>query len=118
MTGATGFHAGHVAEEIVARDYLGRDHLIEARRWRCSAGEIDLVMRRDEMLVFVEVKKSRSFARAVKSLSAAQIARICSAAEFYLAQTPRGALTPVRFDLATVDQYGAVDVIENAFAEA
>lgn len=117
MTGATGYHAGRVAEDIVAKDYARRDHGIAARRWRGKSGEIDLIARDGEMVIFVEVKKSRSFASAATRLGRRQMDRIVATAGEFLAKEPRGQLTDVRFDLAVVNGTGAVQVIENAFME-
>ena len=118
MTGTTGYHAGRVAEDVVANDYERRDHGIAARRWRGKSGEIDLIARDGETVVFVEVKKSRSFATAAGRLGRRQMDRIVAAAGEFLAKEPHGQLTDVRFDLAVVNEVGAVQVIENAFMEA
>lgn len=118
MTGSVGYHAGLAAEEIVARDYARRHHDIAARRWRGQSGEVDLIARDGETVVFIEVKKSRSFAHASQRLGRRQMDRICTSASEFLAHEPKGQLTDVRFDLAMVDGSGAVRVIENAFSEA
>ena len=118
MTGSTGYHAGRVAEDTVALEYERRAHAIAARRWRGQSGEIDLIARDGETLIFVEVKKSRSFAGAATRLARHQMDRICAAASEFLAGEPRGQLTDVRFDLAVVNAVGAVHIIENAFMES
>ncbi|WP_019954592.1 YraN family protein [Yoonia vestfoldensis] len=118
MTGHTSYHAGLAAEDIVARDYTGRAHQVAARRWRGKSGEIDLIMRDGDTLVFVEVKKSTNFAQAALRLGRRQMDRLCASASEYLAGEPMGQLTDMRFDLALVDRRGAVNVIENAFMEA
>lgn len=118
MTGDNSYHAGLAAEDIVARDYARRAHQIAARRWRGKSGEIDLVLRDGDTVVFVEVKKSASFAQAALRLGRRQMDRLCASASEYLAGEPRGQLTDMRFDLALVDGRGAVSVIENAFMEA
>lgn len=117
MTGSVGYHAGLVAEDIVATDYVRRQHSFAARRWRGQAGEIDLIMRDGDTVVFIEVKKSRTMARAATRLGRRQMDRICAAAGEFLAGEPRGQLTDVRFDLALVDGRGMTNVIENAFME-
>lgn len=99
----------------MARDYLRRGLRLERRRYRCARGEIDLVMRDGAALIFVEVKKSATFARAAERLSRRQMARIYRAAEEYLASEPAGQLTEARFDVALVDGSGAVAILENAF---
>ncbi|MCP5038262.1 MAG: hypothetical protein GY945_11760 [Rhodobacteraceae bacterium] len=115
MSGKTSYLAGLSAEEIVARDYQARGNQIAAKRWRGTRGEIDLVARDDDGLVFIEVKKARDFARAAERLSQAQMKRIYAAASEFLASEPMGQNTPVRFDVALVNASGQMQVIENAF---
>lgn len=117
MTGSVGYHAGLAAEDIVAKDYVARAHGIAARRWRGKAGEIDLIARDGDTVVFVEVKKSRSFTTAAGRLGRPQMDRIVASASEFLAGEPRGQLTDVRFDLAMVNGMGGLKVIENAFME-
>ena len=118
MGGQTGYHAGVAAEDVVANHYLRHGCTLAASRWRGKSGEIDLVLRDGAAVIFVEVKKSRDFARAAKRLSRQQMDRICGAAAEFLAGEPKGQLTDTRFDLALVNDIGAVKVIENAFMEA
>ncbi len=113
--GRRGYHTGLAAEENVARHYARSGRAIEARRWRGPGGEIDMIVREGERLVFVEVKASRSFDAAISHLTRRQMDRICRSAEAYCGDTPGGLLTEMRFDLALVDGRGAVRVVENAF---
>ncbi|MGB5863946.1 MAG: YraN family protein [Sulfitobacter sp.] len=111
------FHAGLAAEEFIARDYQSRGFTLAHQRWRGKSGEIDLIVRDGDGLIFVEVKKSRSFERAALRVSAAQMRRICSCAEEYLGTQPLGSLTDVRFDVALVNSHGETQIIENAFGQ-
>ncbi len=113
--GRRAYLSGVAAETSVTRRYVDRDAQILENRWRGSGGEIDLICLQDDVIVFVEVKKAQSFERALNSLSAAQIQRIHQTASEYLAHTPKGQLSDVRFDLALVDETGQVRVMENAF---
>lgn len=115
LRGANAYHAGASAEDSVARDYQRRGFATAARRWRGRGGEIDLVVRDASALVFVEVKKSRDFARAAAHLTPRQMQRIYVTAEEYIANEPNGSLTPMRFDVALVDASGRLKIIENAF---
>ena len=108
--------SGLAAEGIVARHYETHGIPITTRNWRGSGGEIDLIGRRGDEVIFVEVKASKTHDLAASHVSSAQIARIFRTVDEYLAGEPRGLLTDVRIDLALVDGQGRVEVIENAFA--
>ena len=108
--------AGHAAEDSVARHYEERGVSICARNWRGSVGEIDIVGRDGAVMVFVEVKQSRTHDLAASHVSPAQIDRIFASVEEYVGREPQGLLTDVRIDLALVDGQGRVEVLENAFA--
>jgi putative endonuclease len=114
--GLTNYLAGHAAEASVARHYEDRGVSICARNWRGITGEIDLIGRDGDVVVFVEVKQSRSHDLAASHISQAQIDRIFATVDEFLAGEPKGLLTDVRIDLALVDGQGRIEVLENAFA--
>lgn len=113
--GRVAYETGQSAEFRIAQDYERRGFAIAHRRWRGKGGEIDLILRDGEGLIFVEVKKARCLARAAESLSMRQMQRIARAAEEFLAGEPLGSLTQVRFDVALLDGQGQTHIIENAF---
>ncbi|MBN8630761.1 MAG: YraN family protein [Rhodobacterales bacterium] len=114
--GLTNYLAGHAAEASVARHYEDRGITICARNWRGITGEIDLIGRDGDVVVFVEVKHSRTHDLAASHVSQAQIGRIFATVDEFVASEPQGLLTDVRIDLALVDGQGRVEVLENAFA--
>ena len=116
MSGARSYHAGFAAEEQVAQLYDRSGRVVCAWRWRGSAGEIDLIARDGAEVIFIEVKQSKTHARAAEHLTARQMARIYGAASEFLAGEPAGQLTDVRFDVALVDAVGRIEVLENAYA--
>jgi putative endonuclease len=69
-----------------------------ATRWRAKVGEIDLVCRRGELVVFVEVKRRGTLAAAAEALTAANRERVARAAAHYLARHPELAACDLRFD--------------------
>ncbi len=114
--GLTNYLAGHAAEAAVARHYEDRGVGICARNWRGITGEIDLIGRDGDVVVFIEVKQSRTHDLAASHISDAQIRRIFASVDEFVAGEPKGLLTDVRIDLALVDGQGRVEVVENAFA--
>ncbi|MDU8912905.1 YraN family protein [Aestuariicoccus sp. MJ-SS9] len=114
-TGSTAYHAGLSAEGQVARHYTERGSAIVAQRWRGAAGEIDLIADDGKQLIFVEVKKSRNFGRALEGLTRRQIDRIQLAGEEYAGAHARGSLTEMRFDVALMNDAGQIRILENAY---
>lgn len=112
--GSTGYHAGLQAERSVARHYLRRGYTFAAHRFRAGRGEIDLVLRHNGDVVFVEVKHSRTIDRAAARVSAAQMQRIFDTASQFIAGEPGGQDTAMRFDVALVDGTGQIEILENA----
>jgi len=113
MSGSISYHAGLSAEDQVTRHYARDGHVILARRWRGQAGEIDLVAEKDGTVVFIEVKKSRSHARAAERLSQRQLHRIYCSAEDFIGHLPAGANTDCRVDVALLDGQGQIDILPN-----
>ncbi len=114
MGSQTAYYSGLAAEKSVAEIYRRRGAIIAAERWRGKGGEIDLIAREGDEIIFIEVKRSRSHAEAAVRLSSRQIGRIFTAASEFLAGEPMGQLTESRFDVALVDAQGKVDLLENA----
>ena len=83
-----------------------------AANWRCLGGELDLVMRDRDELVFVEVKTRHGerMGRAEEGISAAQARRLFTAAAAYLAANPALGDPIWRIDLVaiTLDRNGVV----------
>jgi putative endonuclease len=118
LAGQRAYHSGDAAEQSVARLYTQLGYQVAARRWRSSAGEIDLIVTGPEGVVFVEVKAARTHDRAAERLSRRQMERIMAGASEYLSGLPSGQLTNVRFDVALADGTGQIEILENAFGQA
>jgi len=90
--------------ETIAADYLASHGLvIVARNYRTRQGEIDLVARDGDTLVFVEVRmRTRTdFGGAAASVTAAKRERWIAAALGYLGELGRE--PPCRFDAVLLD---------------
>jgi putative endonuclease len=116
LSGAVSYHAGRCAEDSVARVYECAGQPVVARRWRGTGGEIDLIARNGDQVIFIEVKKSKSHAYAAEHLSPRQMRRIWQTASEFLGSEPNGQDTPARFDVALVDSFGRIEILQNAFA--
>ena len=114
--------AGRDGEAAAARHLEARGHRILARGFRTRDGEIDLVSRDGDTLVFVEVKtrSATSFGRPAEAVDHRKRSRILRAARVWLHR--HGADDdPCRFDvvevLARAGAVGVVAHLEDAFRE-
>lgn len=86
-----------------------------ARNYRSRFGEIDLIMRDSDTLVFVEVRLrgSQDFGGAAASIDSRKQAKLISTAQLYLATLAH--IPPCRFDAVLLDSPDNVEWVKNAF---
>lgn len=109
-------HDRGLQAETRAAALLGaRGFDIIARRVRTKAGEIDLIARQGDLLVFCEVKQRADIADAAYSILPRQRRRIAAAAEAYLAAHPELATLNMRFDAVLIARTGAAEHLPGAF---
>jgi putative endonuclease len=96
------FHLGVSAESRAALLLAAKGYRTIAKRWKTPVGEIDLVMRRGTLIIFVEVKARGSLDAAAESVLPRQRKRIIAAAEAWLAAHPEHAGYDMRFDAVLV----------------
>lgn len=113
---------GELGERLAARHLAGEGHRIVERNFRCKLGEIDLISRCGDCLVFTEVKsavQSEGY-RPGDHLNDWKKRKLRRLAEYYLALNPTEELS-LRFDLVEVvfpaEGRGrpAIQHFENAF---
>lgn len=78
------YRRGHWAEWTAAALLMLKGYRICARRFSCSAGEIDLIAVRGRRIAFVEVKRRDTLASAHDAIGPQQRRRIENAADVWL----------------------------------
>ena len=96
-----------------------RGYAVVARRYRTRHGEIDVVARDGETIVFVEVKArdSRAFGEAAEAVTAFKRRRITQMALDYMTRQ-RLSNCPCRFDVVSIHFDAGrpeIEVFQNAF---
>ncbi len=79
---------GAAAEDAALAFLQARGCTLLTRNWHCPFGEIDLIVKNDGTLLFVEVKyrQHSSFGGAAYSITPAKLAKLQRSAEHYLQQ--------------------------------
>lgn len=110
---------GRAGEDAALHVYERRGYALVARNWRCSIGELDLVLVRRSTLVVCEVKTrtGAAFGGGYEAVTWSKRRKLRQLAEAFLQQTG-SAVEQVRFDVASVwlRPGGAdVEIFEDAF---
>ena len=97
---------GRVAERVAALWLRLKGYGILAKGLKSGrgsgAGEVDLVAKRGDLVVFVEVKRRATLDQAIDSLTPFQRQRIERGAAWFLARRPDRKECGVRFDMVLV----------------
>jgi putative endonuclease len=110
---------GGTGEDAALAVYVRRGYRLVARNWRCKLGELDLVLVRDDTLVFCEVKTRRgsAFGGGYEAVTWRKRAKVRALAEAFL-QGRRDRFGAIRFDVASValgPSGPEVELFEDAF---
>ncbi|UAW99972.1 YraN family protein [Halopseudomonas nanhaiensis] len=96
---------GNRAERAAERLLTDTGMRLLARNYRCKQGELDLVMRDADTVVFVEVRYRRrnQWGSAVETVDWRKQKRLIAAAHHYLLTHPHLADQPCRFDVIAAE---------------
>ena len=109
-------HRRGIAAEYAALIYLiCKGYLPITMRYKTPVGEIDLIMRRGNTLVFVEVKARKALDDAALAIHATNQARVVRASQVFLKQKPQYQSLHVRFDAMLIAWYKRPHHQPNAF---
>lgn len=110
--------------EGLASDFLGKNgYDIVEKNFRCPAGEVDIVARQKDTLVFVEVrtKTSRVFGSPEESITPAKMEKLRNVAAYYWQSRPN-LPEDWRIDVVAIEMNGRgrvsrIELIENAVCD-
>ena len=110
---------GRSGEDATLALYAGRGFRTVARNWRCSLGEIDLIVERRGLLVFCEVKarSGSGFGGGYDAVTWTKQRKLRQLAEAFMASA-RVLHDAVRFDVASVlvgPRGSSIELFEDAF---
>lgn len=92
------YKKGSWAESFAALYFMSKGYKLIKRRYKTRLGEIDLILQKKSLLVFVEVKARKSIDDALHSIHGKNRSRIENAAQQFLAENPEFATFDMRMD--------------------
>jgi putative endonuclease len=110
--------AGAAAEAAAERHRVDAGCQVLDRNRRYREGELDLIVRERDLVVFVEVRlrSGERFGGAAASVDVFKRKRLARAAQHWLLAHYGDRWPACRFDVVTVDGAGRIDWIRDAFA--
>lgn len=96
------YDRGVWAEKYAAGYLVAKGYKILAERYKTKYGEIDLIIRKGNVIAFVEVKSRRSINEALESITPKMRIRIGNAAQYYLSQNEEAVHCDLRFDVIAI----------------
>lgn len=109
------YRLGLYAEILAALYLMLRGYRIIAWRYKTKIGEVDLIARRRQSLVFVEVKARQELSTALESVTVQMRKRITAAANSFLIKHPQYQNSEMRFDVVAVALPFSVQHLDNAW---
>jgi len=96
------YRRGHRSEWLAALALMLKGYRIVARRYRTKLGEIDLIARRGDLIIMVEVKARPTLLEAMEAIGRESERRIEGAADLWLTRQRDYGRLSVRFDMVAV----------------
>lgn len=93
---------GHRGEFFASFALMLKGYRIVARRYKTRLGEIDLIARRGDLVLVVEVKLRPTLTAAMDAVTRMSEKRIEAAADLWLMRQPDHARLSIRFDMVAV----------------
>ena len=109
------YRRGHRGEWLAALALLVKGYRIVAHRYRTPLGEIDLIARRGDLVLIVEVKARPTLMQAMEAISYSSERRIEGAADLWLTRQRDHARLSMRFDLVAILPWRWPVHVENIF---
>lgn len=112
---------GRRGEELAARFLVGRGWQVLDRNYRAGSKELDLVVRRDSILAFVEVKTRRGseFGHPLEAITRRKRCEVTACARAWLREHPTPGTLLRRFDAISVrlgtDGSAVLEHVEDAW---
>lgn len=103
--------------EYLALKYLtNKGYKIIKRNYRCKLGEIDLIAKKDDRIIFIEVKyrSNNRYGNSIEAVNKRKQQVIRNVARYYLLTNYHSLEIPISFDVIGIDKNN-ITHIENGF---
>lgn len=93
---------GHFAEYVAAAYLILKGYRIANLRYKTKSGEIDIIARKRDLAIFIEVKARSDVQKGVDAVSYQSQSRIKNASDLWLAKQKNPHLISQRYDIIVI----------------
>lgn len=93
---------GHFAEYIAAAYLILKGYRIANLRYKTKSGEIDIIARKRDLAIFIEVKARSDVQKGIDAVSYQSQSRIKNASDLWLAKQKNPHLISQRYDIIVI----------------
>ena len=109
------FRRGWISEYLAAFYLMMKGYRILSLRYKTRVGEIDIIARKGDIVVFCEVKARPSVDDAIFAVNATTQKRIRDASDFWLSRQKNASRLSQRYDVIAIVPLALPKHIENCF---
>ena len=95
---------GEYTESLACQYLENKGFVLIEKNFNCRIGEIDLIMKDNDYIVFVEVRyrKNSNFGSGAESITSSKQSKLIKTASLYLQQHAKLSKYPARFDVVSI----------------
>ena len=114
---ATTREQGQYTESLACQYLENKGFKLIEKNFNCRLGEIDLIMKDNDSLVFVEVRyrRSNNFGSGAESVTANKQSKLIKTASLYLQKHDKYNKNPARFDIVSITGIIETNDINNIY---
>jgi len=109
------YQFGIFAEKVAISFLRLKGYKIIAWRFKTKFGEVDIIAKKSDIIIAVEVKARKKRVSLEEIISLRQMNRVRSAMELFISQNPQYHNSAVRFDFIEVGRFGVLQHHQNFF---
>ncbi len=106
---------GHMSEWLAAGFLMLKGYRILAMRYKTKLGEVDIIAKKGNLIIMVEVKARRTIEEAFDSVTVTSQRRIEAAGDLWLGKQKNAHILSIRYDIIAVRPWKWPHHYENAF---
>ena len=106
-------YKGYLGEMLATLFLTFKGFRILEKRYKTTYGEIDLIVKKGDLIAFIEVKSRKNEEKCYMAITDKQLKRIQRASNIFLGRNPKLSANSIRYDVILVSDWSVPIHVEN-----